>query len=272
MQKNDPLKWRVGTSYSLSSPISLDEVKEAGLDGIELVISRNETDLTYQEVKRAYSPTIQHAQALDLDVWSIHLPFGKDWDISTLVARKRQQIIDYHVDWLKCVSEWKVKHAVLHPSYEPIAAEERSERVRACKSSLNQLVEVAEDSGIHLCVENLPRTCLGNTGKEITALTEENQHLRVCCDVNHLLFELPEQFIEEVGSTIQTVHISDYDGEDEKHWLPGKGIIQWKEVIHALANSGYEGFFMFEVKKGENIPAELAACWKRLIQDYQAIE
>lgn len=44
-----------------------------------------------------------------------------------------------------------------------------------------------------------------------------------------------------------TLHVSDYDGIDEKHWLPGQGIVNWPEVIQALIETGYDGPFMMEV-------------------------
>ena len=40
-----------------------------------------------------------------------------------------------------------------------------------------------------------------------------------------------------------TLHVSDFDGVDERHWMPGKGIVDWNDVIAALVEVGYEGPF-----------------------------
>ena len=38
-----------------------------------------------------------------------------------------------------------------------------------------------------------------------------------------------------------------FDGVDERHWMPGKGIVDWNDVIAALVEVGYEGPFTFEL-------------------------
>ena len=30
---------------------------------------------------------------------------------------------------------------------------------------------------------------------------------------------------------IKTVHLSDYDFQDEKHWVAGEGMVNWKELL-----------------------------------------
>jgi len=46
---------------------------------------------------------------------------------------------------------------------------------------------------------------------------------------------------------IITTHLSDYDGEDEKHWMPGAGVVPWKQVYDTLTAAGYEGPWLFEL-------------------------
>jgi sugar phosphate isomerase/epimerase len=101
-----------------------------------------------------------------------------------------------------------------------------------------------------LALECLPRTCLGNTADELLQIVSAvGNDLGVCFDSNHLLKEKPEEFVAKTGSRIVTVHLSDFDGVDERHWLPGTGIINWTEVVSELVKSGYQGPFMFEASK-----------------------
>ena len=51
-----------------------------------------------------------------------------------------------------------------------------------------------------------------------------------------------------LGNRVKTLHISDHDYLDEQHWLPGEGKINWKEVVSALKEIGYEGVFNYEVE------------------------
>lgn len=46
-------------------------------------------------------------------------------------------------------------------------------------------------------------------------------------DTNHLLKDLTEEFIKNLGLKVVTLHVSDYDRIDERHWIPGKGVNDW---------------------------------------------
>jgi sugar phosphate isomerase/epimerase len=61
------------------------------------------------------------------------------------------------------------------------------------------------------------------------------------------------------------LHISDYDGVDERHWLPGQGIINWSEVVESLVSIDYGGPFMFESAGGDD---EKIRFWDGLKQDF----
>ena len=65
-------------------------------------------------------------------------------------------------------------------------------------------------------------------------------------DVNHLLWDNAEDAVLDFGDRIYTLHISDYDKVDERHWLPGKGVIDWKKLIQNLQKIGYQGVFNYE--------------------------
>jgi hypothetical protein len=49
--------------------------------------------------------------------------------------------------------------------------------------------------------------------------------------------------------TAITLHVSDYDGVDERHWMAEEGIIDWKAVVAALRQANYQGPFLFETNK-----------------------
>ena len=64
---------------------------------------------------------------------------------------------------------------------------------------------------------------------------------------------------------ITALHISDYDGIDEKHWPPGKGIIDWNLVLESLQSAGYSGPFLLEY--GDS-PENKAEMWKEMKGEY----
>ena len=78
-------------------------------------------------------------------------------------------------------------------------------------------------------------------------LTEEDERLRICFDTNHITADKPENVIRELKNKIVTLHVSDFDFVDEKHWIPGDGEINWSEVVKALKDIKYNGVWMYEV-------------------------
>jgi len=259
-----PATWALGTSTSLFRELDRDRLREtleSGITHLEIVIpAADPNPSSRQEV-------VDACRELGLTVHSVHLPFNWEWDPSEPDPELRSQILKKHRAILEEVAAWGPKTAILHPSYEPIAPDERSRRIKACRESLAVLGEAAAALGIRLCVECLPRTCLGNTSAEIATLIDGLDCVSVCCDVNHLVQETPQEFIRAVGQRIDAVHISDYDGQDEKHWPPGRGVIDWDAVIAALAEAGFPGPLMFEVvsRKGEDPvePRLLSDWWRR---------
>ena len=80
-------------------------------------------------------------------------------------------------------------------------------------------------------------------------LVSADERLRVFFDVNHLLAvyqDTHRDFVEALGEKIITVHLSDYDFVDEKHYFCGNGDINWDELIGLLEGIGYCGPFLYE--------------------------
>ena len=104
--------------------------------------------------------------------------------------------------------------------------------------------------GVVVAVECLPRTCLCHTAEESLRLLDglDERLFGVCLDVNHSnLREDVVRAARAYGRRIASTHISDNDGLDERHWLPGKGIIPWRDWVAALAGGGYRGPLIYEV-------------------------
>lgn len=214
----------------------------AGIDVMELSLDANGyASIDYEIVSEWSAQT-------GVEVRSFHLPFYpfETNDVSSLDEDVRQNTIDMHKRYIKAAAAVGIKIFVLHPSAEPIKSEERTLRLENARASINTLAQFADEIGALIAVENLPRTCLGNCSTEINYLTD-NSKAKVCFDTNHLLTESHESFINNVGSKIIATHISDYDGIDERHWLPGEGIIDWVKLITMLDDIGYSGALLYEL-------------------------
>ena len=62
---------------------------------------------------------------------------------------------------------------VLHPSSEPITDSIRAQRITNASRSIAYLKKYADQIGAQLCIENLPRTCLGNTPEELLEIIKD---------------------------------------------------------------------------------------------------
>ena len=264
-QSEDPQSiedWILGSSVSIREDFSPDvfiQLKNAGIDYVELGLRAPQFYADSPEMDNFCNTIFEAAAEVGVKIWSIHIPYGKQWDISDPSETARQGVIERHQKLFDIFKILQPNKAIIHPSYEPNPPEERETRLEACRKSLLVLAAAAENYGVELVIECLPRTCLGNSSEEILWLLEGNKKLGVCCDVNHLLKEKPEEFIKKVGSRITTLHISDYDGLDEKHWPPGKGIIEWNLVLESLISTGYSGPFLLEYG---DTPENKAQMWK----------
>jgi sugar phosphate isomerase/epimerase len=262
-EPTDPHGWQVGTSMSVLSPLDLREIQAAGITCVELTWQAKHADLPDHPETRAHCDRVVAAiREAGIEIASIHIPYGHAWDISVTDEQEREQIRERIADLFEMARDWGVRRAILHPSYEPIAPEERRSRLEYARDSLRQLAPIALACGVEIAVECLPRTCLGNSAGEIEELIGDDPSLGVCCDVNHLFKESPEDFIRRLGLRIVTTHISDNDGHDEKHWMPGEGILSWQGILEALSQSGYQGPFLYEVR--QPIPEVIMDNWRTI--------
>ena len=237
-------------------------LKESGVNAVELSM-RLEGHLTLNCPEVA---TL--AKRYGIALWSYHLPFlpFRQIDPSSTDAEIRQNTLTLLGELIKKAADVGIDKFVVHPSGEPIPKEEREDRFLYSMQSLDRLAELAHRQGATVCVEDLPRTCLGNSSEEILRLLSANDKLRVCFDTNHLLAEDNVAFVDRLADRIVTLHVSDYDFVDEKHWLPGEGLVNWQALLAALKGVGYSGVWMYEL--GRKSPKTLTRSRDLTFLDY----
>jgi len=205
---------------------------------------------------------------------SVHVPYGRAVDISQVETEARADALAAAQTHLRLAAETGARLVVIHPSYEPIAEQERPARLEACRHSLDVLAGNAATLGVQLAVECLPRTCLANTAEETLTIVDglDPAAVGVCVDVNHLNLREPDigAAVRRLGHRLLTVHCSDNDGVDERHWLPGHpgGGVDWPASVAALGAVRYRGPFLYEVRSPADDPAAALAA---IMSNYQAI-
>lgn len=209
-----------------------------------------EVSLSYAAYAKAdFKAAATASRETGVPVWSLHLPFYpfRFLDPSSLDKEVRENTLVVHKHGVDQAALLGAKVVVVHPSGEPNADETRAEQLQYASDYLCKLAEYAAQYTIKVAVEDLPRSCLGNCSAEIKQLIAGHENLGVCFDTNHLLTEKNSDFVRALGDKIITLHVSDYDFMDERHWMPYEGKVDWVELVTLLEQAGYQGPFMYEL-------------------------
>lgn len=237
--------YRIGLSTpGFVSEQLFSDCRDAGISYIEISLSMDLSDkLDFEKLK-------EWSEKYGVKLWSFHLPF---YPVS-IIDISREDIsdnsVEYLTEFIKKGSFIGIDKYIIHASGEPIEESDRKKRMMCAKRSLDRLAKAAAEYSSIICVENLPRTCLGRDSSDMAELLSANDSLRACFDTNHLLDEDITEFINALGDKIITTHISDYDFKNERHWLPGEGDIDWQSLINALKNVNYSGIWLYEIGLG----------------------
>ena len=278
------MKWMdyelpLGISITQHAPDAVDDFVEKGFRYFEVGIpARLEGQEPSQTPWRGRErtlvetklPLVRRIFDHHLRVWSVHLPFGFGWDIAHYDEAERDAVCVSLKRVMDCTKDWGPRVYVLHGCLEPVLPEERAVRIARSIRSLRELDEYAARFGARVALEDLPRSCLANSSVEARAMAQAAGNVPICFDVNHLLGETHGEFLWNLASNVVTTHLSDYDGVDERHWLPGEGIVPWKEVAWKLMDAGYRGPFLFELRAGKNGPyaaGEVLAAFERAMTE-----
>lgn len=202
-----------------------------------------ETDNAFRKLKKL----VNDAGAV---VRSIHSPFGMD--PSSPEREVRRKTINSVLLCVERAAELGGVAVVLHPGAGPLDNDAvRGECLARARASLAAMQRrMPANCRVKIAVENLPRNGLGRNLAELHVLLDDTDRAKIgyCMDVNHFFYDDHRlKTLREFGSRLAALHISDNDGRDERHWLPGRGAIDWKAWLAALRKTGYSGPMMYEV-------------------------
>ena len=230
----------------VSTPKEINEemfklYSEAGIMQMEVSVGKEQTDAL------DYDKLLEWSKRYGVELYSFHLPFWPFDKIDISNPNLALYSVEYFKDIINKGTRIGINKYIIHPSGEPIMEDGRQMRMDCAKKCLSALADYAKERGALICVENLPRTCLGRDSFDILELLSANESLVACFDTNHLLGQDPIEFIRAVGDKIVTLHVSDYDFKNERHWLPGEGMLDWQSIIEALEKIGYCGSWLYEI-------------------------
>lgn len=256
----------------------LANIANAGFKYIEITIkdSFGARDMTDDQVKATFTARMNAVKAAGLTVWSIHLPY-EDATWTNIAGKEsvRVQSVNNIMRVLRLCTECfpECKNYVLHASKDVLSP--RSESVNQARKSLTEMVPVATQLGVRLCVENLVGSlCYYYEELHNTIVGIDNTW--VTYDIGHANckgYDVVE-FLSQIGTKLGTVHMHDtkFNSGKDTHELLGEpqpGITAWDDVIHTLLETNrYRGVFMFELS--DKNPNTVMASYNRIVGEYAA--
>lgn len=205
-------------------------------------------ELTQSDVPRL----IELSDKYNIAIRSYHIPFNDEGPVpfipASLIREERELTLENTKKLITILKDCGIKIVVIHGSLR-VLPEERQQRLDNFVGYVQKLCDFCKPLGISVAVETLKPRCIGNGLTEHLYIMEHvnRDNVGICFDSNHLLDEDNIAFLEGAGQYVLTTHFSDYDGIDEKHWFPGRGINDWKKIVEVLERKGYNGPYVFEV-------------------------
>lgn len=210
--------------------------------GLRLITSDREF------LNNAIDFVIKEKERLGFETRTAHLPFSPGYDLSVLNEDERLQAIENQKEAIEFSRRLGYSIVVLHPDRGNIPEEDYEKRHEALIKSLKDFAPWCKEKGIKIAVENLTQVSSVQTSEALVKIIEAVgcDNVGICFDVNHLFKETHREFIKTAGKYILTMHTTDNDGVTEKHWFPGDGVIDWKELFELLEEVNYDSTMICE--------------------------
>lgn len=231
---------------------------------------RKDLDLSYVELTAPITESLGNVKLIldscSIDPWQMHAPSSPAHDIANFDKSARRTSIREHKKALKQAAFLGVRYYVIHPGgliYGKwdqkrqlgwMSREKRfRDRVRRLNiSSLTELANFAGKLGVKVALEN--GSGLDIPYSEVLSIVTEArlENLGICVDTGHAnIFAKmkPAQVIREVGQLTWALHLNDNLGKGDLHLPPGKGNIDWSEVLWVLEEISYQGCLNLELSR-----------------------
>jgi sugar phosphate isomerase/epimerase len=184
-------------------------------------------------------PEIVRGAGLVLE--NLHVPFEGCNDLWSDSADARSRFTAQHLAWLGDCATQQIPCMVLHVSH---GAEGPGPNA-AGLNAFRRIVADAEERSIILAVENTRRDDILDYVFE----SIQSPALRFCYDSSHdWLWGAPRTgSLRRWGHLLVQTHFSDNTENEDRHHLPGEGVVDWPAVAAAFPRDTYTGRIMLEV-------------------------
>jgi len=257
--------------------------KSVGIDYIEVSINvqADHTNLCFTDgddsMEKLLADIKKAADNAGIKIWSIHMPYGSNIDLSLTDETARKKVVDFQKKAIEMLAVLQPQYILFHPSHH-LGLNERPARINSLLKSVKEIKPKVESIDAHIVIENLlgaellkdathERPLCRTVEEMLSIMSMMDDDVYSIVDLNHI--KNPEKLILALGHRLKSLHVSDGDGLKECHYVPceGLGTVDWTAVLSALDQVGYDGPFMYEVKKYNNLK-DLPECYNSLYKSY----
>lgn len=234
------------------SPV-LSEIElfsEMGFDYLELTM---DAPLAHYTVIRRQKKEILQSLADHRMGLVCHLPtFVYTADLTESIRRVS---LEEMLASVETAAELEPSKTVLHPGMVSGLGNIAKDTARKyAMESLKTIVSRAEETGLFLCLENMPPVAgLFTEPEEITEILNLFPSQGMTLDVGHANIKKDagknriKEFFRHAGKRIKHLHVSDNKGKRDDHFPVGKGTVDFPEIIRELKGIGYAETVTLEI-------------------------
>lgn len=239
--------------------VAVEMIKAAGFDAIDYSMFSMENDsspLCKDNYREYVKELKEYADSLKISFLQGHAPFPSYRYNDKAYT---QRIIPYIKRSIEISGLLGIKHLVIHP-ISPTQMEPDAELKEFNLDFYRSLLPLAKEYNVKICLENMwgydnirgyiiPNVC--SFAKELADYVDalDSEYFVACLDLGHsgLIGERAEDAIRILGKDrLRALHVHDNDHHNDLHILPYYGEMNWKEILKALSDIGYEGNFTYE--------------------------
>ncbi len=243
------------------NPEKMKYAKSVGIDYIEVspngLVSKDRSfNFSDEEMIEKMEKAKNAAEEAGIKIWSIHMPFGPNIDLSLANEEERRQVVALHQKLLGFFRILQPEIVLFHPSFY-LGLNEREIRKNQMIKSAVELNKTVRDMNATMVIENMlgyelnvdaerERPLCRTVEETVEIMSRLPKTIFSAVDTNHI--KDPEKLIRAMGKRLKSLHIADGDGKKECHFLPcsGEGQNNWTDILSALNEASYKGPFMFE--------------------------
>lgn len=182
----------------------------------------------------------------DLKLDNIHLPYD-NINYLWIEGNRRQNKVDEIKKWLNECKENSAQTVVLHVT----SGNNIELKSPLGYKSFEEIIKEAENLKLKVALENTQML------KYLDFILSEikSNYAGLCYDSSHDFINGQScgNILDKWKDRLFAVHLSDCDGNDDKHWIPGKGIVEWGKILNIIKSTNCKSLSMEVYPDAEEI-------------------